>query len=331
MNRASKRAILAAAGVILSGIALTASCGGARVRPKPQAWDASQGPVVPHDRFPADCSLCHAAGTWHEIRQDFSFDHQKETGVTLAGAHAGAQCLRCHNDRGPVSRFANRGCRGCHEDVHQGTMGTDCATCHSESDWNPIGVMAIHGRTRFPLTGAHAAVACNRCHKSADAGLFTGADPRCISCHREDLARAKSPDHLALGFSTDCENCHSGGAWAGARFRHIGIVSGCATCHMKDYAATKNPNHAAAGFGTACESCHTTNAWVGSLNHAFIITSGPHKVSCAQCHTTPGNYKLANCLGCHGQAVTNGHHTEVSGYVYANAACLQCHPTGRGD
>jgi hypothetical protein len=85
-----------------------------------QDWDKRRGPVVPHDDFPKDCALCHLGGSWSRIREDFAFDHEKETGVALRGAHARAECLRCHNDRGPVGIFAERGCQGCHEDVHRG-------------------------------------------------------------------------------------------------------------------------------------------------------------------------------------------------------------------
>ena len=81
---------------------------------------------------PADCSLCHVGDDWNEIRSDFRYDHQAQTGVALVGAHAKAECLRCHNDRGPTAAFAVRGCRGCHQDVHLGELGSDCAVCHDE-------------------------------------------------------------------------------------------------------------------------------------------------------------------------------------------------------
>jgi len=275
------------AAIVAWGFALLVLFGcavfGPERKPKPQSWEKSRGPVVPHDKFPADCSLCHEAGGWHKIREDFVFDHKKETGVALTGAHADGQCLRCHNDRGPVANFARRGCRGCHDDVHRGTMGVRCETCHSENDWLPVGAMAAHGRTRFPLMGPHAAVACSRCHKNAGSNEFTGADPRCISCHRDDLARTTNPPHLQVGWTSDCEKCHNGLTWA------------------------------------------------GRFNHLFNISSGPHRVACIQCHTTPGDYKFANCLNCHSKAETDGHHSDVSGYSYANAACINCHPTGRRD
>ena len=156
-----------------------------------QDWDARHGPVVPHETFPADCRLCHVGNGWHEIRADFTFDHEAETGVPLEGAHADAACLRCHNDRGDVAQFAARGCAGCHVDVHRGQLGSSCQTCHDESTWRPSEQIARHNQTRMPLVGAHVAVACFRCHPGAQVGNFAGASPECITCHTDDLARGR--------------------------------------------------------------------------------------------------------------------------------------------
>ena len=68
--------------------------------------------MLPHDTFPADCKLCHMGQGWNTLTDDFAFDHEKETGVPLVGAHDQARCLLCHNDRGPVELFASKGCAG---------------------------------------------------------------------------------------------------------------------------------------------------------------------------------------------------------------------------
>lgn len=176
-------------------------------------WWSRLGPVLPHEEFPADCSLCHEGSGWKDLRDDFSFDHLAETGVALEGGHASAQCLRCHNDRGPVDVFAARGCAGCHEDVHQGDLGSDCARCHDERGWRPDDLYAQHTRSRFPLSGAHARVACHRCHPGASVGNFVPNDPSCVTCHRKDLARAINPPHLALGYVDRCDRCHLPTDW----------------------------------------------------------------------------------------------------------------------
>ena len=296
-----------------------------------EEWRESRGPVVPHDTFPSDCTLCHAKGSWHEIRKDFVFDHERETGTPLHGAHAQAQCLRCHNDRGPVGLYSKRGCAGCHEDLHRGRLGTQCSGCHSENNWNPTGIYAAHARTRFPLTGIHIGVACFRCHPAAESGQFIGADPRCEACHRQEALQAKALDHVALGLLTGCQRCHTGTTWQNAFFNHSGIVSGCARCHMDKYTATTNPNHAAMGYSTNCETCHGTSSWrAAPPNHRFPLT-GAHHVSCSQCHTVPTNFAVYDCTRCHAhdKPSMDSKHRGVRGYIWTSTACVGCHPNGR--
>lgn len=298
---------------------------------KPQEWRESRGPVVPHDSFPRDCTLCHVKGSWHEIRSDFVFDHAKETGTPLNGAHAAGQCLRCHNDRGPVSTFSKRGCTGCHEDIHRGRLGAKCTTCHAETDWNPTGVYAVHALTRFPLTGVHVGVTCSRCHPSAEAGQFLGADPRCEACHQKDALAAKAFDHVSQGALANCQSCHGPTTWSNAHFNHAGIASGCARCHQNDYNRATNPNHIASGFGTNCESCHNTNSWRGAtFNHNQSLLN--HRgAACANCHPSVANYRAFTCMtgSCHPKnKELDSHHTKFPTY-YVATECLRCHPNGR--
>jgi hypothetical protein len=176
-------------------------------------WWSGLGPVVPHAKFPADCSLCHEGETWDQLRADFRFDHERETGVKLEGAHQTARCLRCHNDRGPTKVFAARGCVGCHADVHQGELGTNCQSCHDEQSWIAHGQRERHSRTRFPLTGAHAAVSCHRCHPGAFVGRFGLVDTKCATCHQDDVARTTNPPHVGLGWVDRCDRCHVTTSW----------------------------------------------------------------------------------------------------------------------
>ena len=181
--------------------------------PERHRWWSGRGPVLPHDTFPADCSLCHAGEGWQSLRADFSFDHEAETGVPLNGAHAQAQCLRCHNDRGPVAVFVDQGCAGCHEDIHLGQLGPDCTDCHQEHTWQPSDQIARHSSTRFPLIGAHIVTACFRCHPGAEVGKFVPTSIECVTCHRADLANANNPNHIALGWVDDCNDCHMPTTW----------------------------------------------------------------------------------------------------------------------
>ena len=208
----ARQTLLLAVGACAIAIAI-ASCnavdsgGAARYR-----WWSGLGPVLPHDSFPTDCALCHVGDDWNTLVADFAFDHLAETGTALSGAHQEANCLLCHNDRGPVQMFAARGCVGCHEDLHQGDLGPTCTSCHDTLSWQPRGQVELHARTRFPLSGVHAATSCHRCHPGAFAGEFMPTDPDCVTCHADELAAATNPPHANLGW-LDCGRCHIPTSW----------------------------------------------------------------------------------------------------------------------
>jgi hypothetical protein len=315
-----------------------------------QHWWEERGPVVPHDSFPLDCRECHVEGSWHEIREDFTFDHLARTGVALEGAHAQAECLRCHNDRGPVQVFSARGCAGCHEDRHEGRLGKTCESCHTEADWSVRETITKHARTRFPLVGAHAAAACWRCHPAAQVDIFDRASPECITCHADDLARAQVPDHVGQGWVDDCQECHIPTEWSGAGFTHSqfpltgahrtaaceachigqqfsGLPSHCAGCHLAEFQATTDPPHVAFGFPQECDQCHSTSAWIpATFDHAGIVSA------CVTCHLEdyqgaddPDHEGLGfslDCQNCHGTKTWQGAMFDHAGIV---DGCVTCH------
>ena len=161
--------------VALGGVlAFAASCALFKTADTPRSgWnEEAWGPVLPHGSFPAECELCHVTNTWTEIKPDFVFDHEAETGVALLGAHADGACLRCHNDRGPVQQFAQLGCRGCHVDPHEGALGDRCASCGG-------GLPRSGNRTRkvtrltLPPTGRGAIRAINSCWSTGNAASLS--------------------------------------------------------------------------------------------------------------------------------------------------------------
>ncbi|MCB9838717.1 MAG: hypothetical protein H6813_05210 [Phycisphaeraceae bacterium] len=343
----NKRQILIGLGILVGMVA----CGSLVPR---QGWSPKNGPVVPHDTFPADCSLCHKSGSWTDIREDFVFDHEALTGYALRGAHEDASCLMCHNDRGPAGRYAARGCAGCHEDPHRGRSGPDCVDCHNENDWRPIDAIRLHSLTRFPLVGPHAAAECFTCHKGAQVGNFEGLEPDCATCHIQDANTATDPDHIAEGLTNDCQQCHSQLGWSPARFDHpasFPLIGGhanvncsachilraitavdpdCASCHIDDYLNTVEPNHALAGFDQDCMRCHNVFRWgSGMFEHtpSFPLTNGHDIQDCAQCHDggvfigTP-----TDCVACHlddyNSTISPPHGT--SGF---STDCAECHDT----
>ncbi len=342
--------------LILATIAFVVIVSCANLVPR-QGWKKSLGPVVPHDTFPADCSICHESGSWDRIKPDFQFDHLKETGYALEGAHARATCLMCHNDRGPVQQFSAKGCKGCHEDVHRGRQGISCEDCHNQDTWRPLEAISLHSRTRFPLVGAHAAAECSDCHAGAKNNNFEAVSVECDSCHRNDFTRSTTIDHAAMGFTEDCERCHLPTGWKPAAFDHpstfpltnghsgvscnachttpgvfTGLSISCVTCHQADFNATTDPAHPNAGFSTDCTQCHNTSQWRGAqYTHtaAFPLTNGHAGKRCSDCHSA-GVYTglSSDCASCHldnFQATTRPNHT-TAGF---GTGCTQCHNTTR--
>lgn len=251
--------------------------------PVPQMrWSEKRwGPLVPHTKFPGNCGLCHVPEGWEVLRQDFVFDHAKETGYALEGVHADAACLRCHNDRGPVEAYVARGCGGCHRDPHKATLGLDCRRCHQQQSWRPTGAVADHARTRFPLVGLHSVAPCQACHEQAPVGDYRGAPVLCELCHQKDLQDARTPDHAANGLVSNCGSCHTPRGWRNG-FSHdsFPLVGGhdgvrctechrggtasrlstkCYRCHEDNYRSA--PNHVALGYSTDCTNCHSIVAW----------------------------------------------------------------------
>jgi hypothetical protein len=217
-HRRTLPSLLALAAIIAACVTASAPRAG---NASQHRWWSQLGPVIPHDNFPAECNLCHVGDTWDTLVDDFSFNHEKETGVPLIGAHADAYCLRCHNDRGPVLVFAERGCTGCHQDPHEGELGKTCLTCHDRYDWQNAAGYEQHVHTRFPLTGAHAAVSCHRCHPGSRVGEFMPTDMECLACHADDLANALVPPHAVLGWVDNCDRCHLTTTWQQATVQNL--------------------------------------------------------------------------------------------------------------
>ncbi len=339
-------------------LATTLACALQREDVAPNGWWEGYGPVIPHDRFPADCGLCHTGQGWQEVREDFEFDHEAETGFALVGPHARAQCLRCHNDRGPAADFAAQGCGGCHEDVHLGQLGPSCEDCHELPSWRPQGQIAAHQQTRFPLVGAHASTTCRACHQGAEIGVFVPTDTECLSCHAADLARATSPDHATQGWTGRCDECHIPTGWRGAAFNHrwpltgehaeascqechaggvyAGTPTDCFSCHGPEFAATSDPDHVALGLPTQCAQCHSTRGWrPADMNHSGV--SG----ACVDCHlddylaTSDPNHQAAGiptaCQACHNTNRWRGagfsHDFPINSGAHKNFSCNDCHTT----
>jgi len=317
---------------------------------------ASGGTHSPHGSLAVPCQNCHTASAWKPIRAVPEFDHN-QTRYPLRGMHAAVTCTQCH----VKMVFSNVGqrCQDCHADVHRRQLGANCEQCHTVRGWQVANKDIQNHNNRFPLTGAHAAVDCDACHKNGANSRFQTMSTACYSCHQSDFTKTSNPNHVTAKFSTLCETCHSADNWLNAKFDHSTtgfLLTGghsapprecidchvnnnynltsvaCFSCHQKDFASATSPvPHN--GFPTTCENCHNTVQWSDAkFDHSitgFTLT-GLHTVpprQCADCHVG-GNYNLSStaCVSCHlkdFQGTTNPNH------VSANfpQTCAQCHDT----
>ena len=158
-----------------------------------------------------DCARCHTPNSW-EIANVTALHEQ--TSFPLMGVHATVNCTACHQSESNV-RFSPTGmdCISCHRadyetsehpDHQKFGFSTACNSCHSLTvpDW----VTDKVDHDFFPLVEGHSLNDCASCHANGDYSL---ASPDCISCHQLDFASTLNPNHIGLGFSTDCKQCHS--------------------------------------------------------------------------------------------------------------------------
>lgn len=326
---------------------------------------------------PADtreCATCHSEhnGTEFDLIHWTApleqFDHG-QTGYALEGKHAGLRCEQCHapehisaaerpsikmRDLTRTYLGLTSDCVSCHEDPHAGRLGANCTQCHNTTDWQAASGFD-HSKTRYPLTGLHAQVACEQCHTTGGAqgtAKFTGlAFGSCQDCHQ---------DPHRGSFAQTCETCHTTSGWRSIRMpasfdhsqtdfplegKHVSV--GCAECHAggdfkKPVAHAQcmdchRPDPHQGQFresadGAECASCHTVESFTtttyGVKEHAesgYPLLGKHIQVECAECHTPAGTatkYKIAfaRCLDCH----VDAHRGQFAAAPRENR-CEDCH------
>jgi hypothetical protein len=285
--------------------------------------------------FGANCLACHDGLDTYGA----NFDHQ-QAAFPLAGKHNTLDCADCHTQAGSIAalKAAPQACQACHaqDDAHQGSMGADCAKCHTPQGWQEAKI--DHATTRFPLLGQHASAACTACHIN---GVFKGTPLTCAGCHAKDDAHQGR-----LG--ADCAQCHTPTGWTPATINHIltgfaltgkHLAVDCTACHanrvFKGTPATcvgchADPAYHKGLFSLNCNSCHSTTAWTpATFNqpHTFPINHERAGNSCHNCHTT--TLAAYTCYTCHEQRQMARQHTNQAGTDISN--CVRCHPSGDKD
>lgn len=328
---------LARAHAALEGATNCVKCHGLRHEPMAQlcldchrevkwSMDAGRGLHAREARDPrTSCATCHPdhAGTdfaliaWKE-GSVARFDHQR-AGWALGGKHATLACEKCHRPelrtspaaalvpgrRAPGWIGLDTDCASCHrtDDPHGGALGLRCESCHTVDGWSPA-TRFEHSRSRYPLTGKHLNVPCDKCHLASRLPL------------RTDSSGKRLPLFRPVPFA-ECSSCHAD--------PHGGRLSPkCSSCHTtQGFAAIDRGgfNHAATRYPllgshrtVACEGCHGLK----------MATPKPQFATCAGCHADPHagaatlDGKAVDCAACH----------QVAGFVKSTFTVDQHQGTG---
>jgi hypothetical protein len=192
------------------GLSLSASLQAQDAKDRPKAETADEAPKTDLWTESGQCGKCHVEASWRKLKapEDEEFNHAS-TGFPLRDAHKETACSECHS-RGLAA--LSQACTTCHRDPHAGTHTKRCTLCHNERRWKLPRNFFNHGRTRFPLLGRHAALACADCHRNSRTVPLRSTPTECIICHARDFRQAgrrTAFDHEALGFSPNCARCHN--------------------------------------------------------------------------------------------------------------------------
>jgi hypothetical protein len=321
-----------------------------------------------------DCVRCHLEHNgenfnlihWEPSKE--KFDHRL-AGYNLEGKHAGIACEKCHMPSSMVpeeralikmkdlskSFFGlSPECVTCHKDPHKGQLGNNCLQCHNFTDWKAA-KQFDHSKTRYPLTGLHIQVACEKCHKPDQPGgpaRYKNMNfAACTDCHL---------DPHKGSFKQRCEECHTTAGWkkvlpafefdhSKTKYPLLGLHAkvGCDQCHVKgdfkrplpfaECVDCHKPDPHKGQFESRpkkgeCAECHTVDGWKPSLfgvkehDTSKYPLKGKHvKVECVKCHLPAGKdtiykVKYAACTDCHKDA----HDGQFAAAPYLNK-CEDCH------
>jgi hypothetical protein len=157
------------------------------------------------------CVACHGYDTF--ARSSVDLPMHARLGFVLEGAHRAVPCFGCHpelerrklrsslvaaTERVAALPFAARRaqCAQCHESPH-GTQfatraaGDACERCHDQERFRPASRFTHDRDSGFSLAGAHAKVACAKCHPTI-------------------VAAGGKPAVVYRPIATVCRACHAG-------------------------------------------------------------------------------------------------------------------------
>ena len=229
----------------------------------------------------SDCGRCHDSRSW--IVENITQLHQQSR-FPLLGAHNTADCSECHKSASRLE-FEPLGveCVDCHlqeflattqPNHQQAGFSRDCFECHNidAHEWTSSGF----NHNFFPLTGGHQIKDCTACHGN---NILTPISSDCYSCHQKDYNATTNPNHMSLGFSTSCGDCHTTNpGWKPAGY----------TAHDQQYFPIYSGSHR--GVWNSCAECHTAQSnytvftCVTSACHARAHHQDQGSSGCYSCH-----------------------------------------------
>ncbi len=262
--------------------------------------------------FAGGCIACHERQ--HFAPHAFTVEKHELTALPLDGSHLEVECNDCHllpldagnpQEEGVrVFHGTSAQCDQCHDDAHKGffdpfieansptlvaelaadlTAHGSCKVCHKTTEFADLGVDAFdHGHwTGFAVLGAHAQMACDRCHPisstpdtagrsfgwvSEHFGRYRG----CATCHEDphqgEFDRPSLPQ--TVDGKTGCARCHVQTSfrtfpqgfdhqqWTGFVVEGAHAEAGCAACHEPLFDADSMGRTWGPAKGKECDNCH---------------------------------------------------------------------------
>ncbi len=318
-----------------------------------------------------ECVKCHSdhhGQNFKMIRFDKDhFDHTL-TGYPLQGAHSGIDCIKCHKPefirdqelkaKSETYLGLDRKCLSCHIDIHQGTLSTECASCHGSDTFKPA-IKFDHAKAKFPLRGKHTQVECKQCHKLSiqngnEMQQFTGLSfGKCTDCHKDihenkfgqnctqchtevsfhQVKGIKSFDHSRTSYPlegkhrlVECTSCHKTGYATNLKY---GRCMDCHTDYHKKQFVKKEQT-------PDCSECHSIQGFERSgftiemHNETPFKLTGAHLASpCFTCHKKNDQWSFRNigikCNDCH----ENIHESVLDAKYDPEPKCVNCHNSNR--
>src|SRR3989304_8322620 len=155
-----------------------------------------------HATYTDACIKCHMdhKGSGFKIisLEKGKFDHGKTNYPSVAN-RSKVHCNNCHKKGDPYAGISKE-CLSCHKDPHKGNLGKDCESCHNIKDLKDL-VKFHHKRaSKYPLTGKHIEVKCDKCHISNKFKVEKFEE--CLTCHKDP--HKDKPK---------CKECHTTESW----------------------------------------------------------------------------------------------------------------------